>query len=118
MVTIIVNLMMTENINSIEGNFEELAFERNENNTGPIHRLYAFSVSDTLWENMQKHADLLPHTKYGTTEVFYFVNLDVTIPINLILKDSKASSFDKSSCVAYLKKDGMGSIKIERFPFK
>lgn len=114
---IVINMLMTDTIHSIDGGFEEMAFTRNENNTGPVHRLYAFSLADTLWKNMQQHADLLPHTKYGSTEVYYFVNPDKTSPIKLDLKNSANSAFDKGACVAYLKKDGMGKVSLQRFPF-
>ena len=113
-----IQMMNTDNIYSIEGNFQELSFARNENNTGPVMRLYAFSVEDTLWENMKQHADLLPHSKYGTTEVYYFLAEDEEAPIELNLKDSKESLFNKNMCLAYAKKDGMGRIKITRYPFR
>ncbi|MFQ3214309.1 MAG: hypothetical protein ACJAT1_001823 [Marivirga sp.] len=118
MVAILLNVIFTENINSIDGGFEELAFTRNENNTGPVHRLYAFSVQDTLWENIQQHADLLAHTKYGTTEVYYFVNSDQAIPIALNLENSQNSNFDKAACIGYIKKGGMGNLSLKRYPFK
>lgn len=117
MIAILLNSIFTDNINTIEGDFKELAFTRNENNTGPVHRLYAFSLQDTLWKNMQEHADLLPHTKYGITEVYYFVNSHQETPIELNLTESKASVFDKENCVAYIKKDGMGTINLQKYPF-
>ncbi len=97
----------------MEGEFKKLAFERNENNTGPVHRAYAFSVSDTLWQQIKQHADLLPHSKYGTTEVFYLLNS--TEAVSLQLKMGKAEIED-APYIAYVKKDGMGSLTIKRFP--
>jgi hypothetical protein len=116
-VAMLLNMLLSENINTIEGGFEELAFVRNENNTGPVHRLYAYHVSDTLWGNIQKHADLLPHTKYGSTEVYYFIAPAKAEAIQLNLNDSKQSNFEREYCIAYLKKNGMGKLSFERFPF-
>ncbi len=56
----------------LKGDFKEIAFYRNENNTGPIVRLYAVTVSDTLWQEMRQYGDFMPHTKYGTTKVYFF----------------------------------------------
>lgn len=55
-----------------EGKYEEIGFYRNENNTGPVLRIYAIRVldSDTSW--MKDFADAQPHTKYGKTMVFFF----------------------------------------------
>jgi hypothetical protein len=59
-------------VQDLSGGFEEVAFYRNENNTGPIIRIYAVTVSDTLWEEMKAYGDFMPHTKYGTTRVHFF----------------------------------------------
>ncbi|MFN3997183.1 hypothetical protein [Algoriphagus sp.] len=55
-----------------EGKYEEIGFYRNENNTGPVLRIYAIRAldSDTSW--MKDFADAQPHTKYGKTLVFFF----------------------------------------------
>lgn len=52
--------------------FEELGFYRNENNTGPVLRLYAYRALTSDPAVMKEFADLLPHTKYGRTLVFFF----------------------------------------------
>jgi hypothetical protein len=52
--------------------FEELGYYRNENNTGPVLRLYAYRSLNSNPEVMKEFADLLPHTKYGRTLVFFF----------------------------------------------
>lgn len=55
------------------GDFEELAFYRNENNTGPVLRIYAIRAKANLSpEYMREYADAQPHTKYGRTLVFFF----------------------------------------------
>lgn len=55
-----------------EGKFEEVGFFRNENNTGPVVRVYAVKVNDADRETMRAFADAQPHTKYGRTLVFFF----------------------------------------------
>ncbi|MGJ3233966.1 hypothetical protein [Marivirga sp.] len=114
---ILYSLFTSENINSLEGDFRELAFERNENNTGPIKRVYAFSIEDTLWSEMKKHADLLPHTKYGSTEVYYFMKDDFEnsrgkLSMNGINQEAQ------SYCIAYVIKDGQSRIQFKKYPFK
>lgn len=57
---------------AFEGKFEEAGFYRNENNTGPVVRVYAIRVLDTEIEWMREFAEAQPHTKYGRTLVFFF----------------------------------------------
>ena len=52
--------------------FVELGYFRNENNTGPVFRLYAYRALKRDPKVMKEFADLLPHTKYGRTLVFFF----------------------------------------------
>lgn len=114
---IIYSLLTSENINSLKGGFQELAFMRNGNNIGPIHRVYAYSINDTLWSEMEKHADLLPHTKYGSTEVYYFLsdeftNSDVKLRMKGIGQEAQAY------CIAYASIDGQSRIKFIKYPFR
>jgi hypothetical protein len=63
--------------------FEELGFYRNENNTGPVLRIYAIrSLGNNTPEYMQEFADSQPHTKYGRTIVFFF-SPDLNEKVNL-----------------------------------
>jgi len=59
-------------IEAFEGKYEELGFYRNENNTGPVVRIYAIRALDTDEAWMREFADAQPHTKYGRTLVFFF----------------------------------------------
>ncbi|WKK82054.1 hypothetical protein [Marivirga arenosa] len=105
---IVYSLSTVENVNSLEGDFEEMAFVRNENNTGPVHRIYVFSLNDTLWTQMRKHIDLLPHTKYGTTEVYYFLKKDVkSIEISLDMSGLENKTLKP---LAHYVKNGQGKI--------
>ncbi len=65
-----------------EGKYEELGFYRNENNTGPVIRVYAIRALDTDPAWMRDFADAQPHTKYGRT-LFFFFSPDLTEKVNL-----------------------------------
>ena len=101
----------------LRGNFKELAFYRNEQNTGPVLRVYAVSVSDTVWKEMETYGNYMPHTKYGKTQVFYFLN-QKPVPRSLSSADG---SFDKQYeevCIAKYEKGAMGQTVLIRYPFK
>ncbi|TFV93066.1 hypothetical protein E4S40_12420 [Algoriphagus kandeliae] len=55
-----------------EGKYEEIGFYRNENNTGPVKRIYAIHILDEDPNWMKEFGEALPHTKYGTTSVYFF----------------------------------------------
>lgn len=55
-----------------DGKYEEIGFYRNENNTGPVLRIFAVRVLDPDPSWMEDFADAQPHTKYGKTLVFFF----------------------------------------------
>ncbi len=113
----IYSMFAEENIHDLKGDFKEVAFTRNENNTGPVVRIYAFTVADTLWSTMKEHTNLLPHTKYGTTEAYYFLNSDIA-PESVNLKHPKIAFEFESYCIAKTVKDGMGNVKIFPYPFR
>ncbi|UZD24384.1 hypothetical protein PBT90_13415 [Algoriphagus halophytocola] len=68
-----------------DGKYEELGSYRNENNTGPILRLYAVKALDKDTQWMREYGDALPHTKYGKTIVYFFseeINQDIALQAN------------------------------------
>lgn len=66
-----------------EGKYEEIGFYRNENNTGPVVRIYAIRVLDETPSWMKEFADAQPHSKYGRTHVFFFSkNLSEKVSLN------------------------------------
>ncbi len=111
------NMFTEKNIHDLEGDFKEVAYTRNENNTGPVVRVYAFTVADTIWSTMREHAELLPHTKYGTTEAFYFLHSEKA-PNSIKLKEPKIAPELESYCIAKAVKDGMGNINFIQYPYK
>ena len=100
----------------LKGNFKETAIYRNENNTGPIVRIYAVTVTGSPWEEMQKYGDLMPYTKYGSTKVYFFDD-SKPAPENLAPDDPNFDSKFNSNCLAVYEKDPNGQVKLTREPF-
>ena len=103
-------------VDDLEGSPREIAFVRNENNTGPVRRVYAVSMADTLWQEMQKYGTYMPHNKYGNTQVYFFLK-DDPAPDNLHL-DSLFDEQYKPYVLAKYEKNAMGTESFVRFPFK
>lgn len=100
----------------LKGDFKELDFYRNEQNTGPVLRIYIVSVSDTVWKEMETYGNYMPHSKYGKTQVFYFLS-QKPAPKSLSPADG---SFDKryeKTCIAKYEKGAMGQTVLVKNPF-
>lgn len=69
---IISDSSLLKNSNKIRGGFTETAFKRNENNSGPVIRLYAVKVDSPLVADYDAYGNSMPHTEHGTTKIFYF----------------------------------------------
>jgi hypothetical protein len=96
-----------------EGKYKTLGTYRNENNTGPVIRLFAVKSldSDYLW--MEEYGNSLPHTKYGRTIVFFFSdNLDQEVKLS-----PKAPHYKQSLqpfLIASYEKTPMGEIRFTK----
>ncbi len=102
-------------VGDLEGNFQELGKIRNENNTGPVIRVYAV-YTDSGWEEMKAYGDFMPHTKYGNTKVYFFDQKFEEMDLNL-----EAPYFDtgfQSNCMAVYEKSAMGVANLQRYPFE
>lgn len=102
-------------VHDLQGNPEELAFVRNENNTGPVKRVYVVAIEDTLWQEMQKYGSYMPHNKYGNTQVYFFLKSQPT-PTDLVLENPIETQFQQY-CLARYEKDAMGNEHFTRYPF-
>ncbi|MFD2513776.1 hypothetical protein ACFSRY_07845 [Pontibacter locisalis] len=98
----------------LEGDFEEVAMYRNENNTGPIVRIYAVTVADTLWEQMRTYGDYMPHTKYGNTKVYFFLK-DKPAPTRVSPGEENIEARFQEYTVAKYEKDAMGQVSFVRY---
>ena len=114
---IIIDTITQPGVSDLEAEFVEMAFYRNENNTGPIIRIYAVYTSDTVWSEMKAYGGFLPHTKYGNTKVYFF-NAKEHSPKNL---QPEIPFFDprcNEYCIGMYEKTAMGQENFIRYPFK
>lgn len=103
-------------VSDLKGDYRELATYRNENNTGPVVRVYAVYTKDRLWEDMRSYGDFMPHTKYGNTRVFFFDQ-----SLEGIRLSPEPPHFDpelRIACVAKYEKSAMGQVSFQQFPFE
>ncbi|SFG84477.1 hypothetical protein [Pontibacter chinhatensis] len=113
----IYDTMSIPSVDDLEGDFKEVAFYRNENNTGPVIRVYAVTVDDTLWEQMQTYGDYMPHTKYGNTKVYFFLK-DKPFPTEVQPGESNFEARFQEFAVAKYEKDAMSQVSFVRYPFE
>ncbi|SHN15141.1 hypothetical protein SAMN04488057_10898 [Cyclobacterium lianum] len=102
-------------ISELQGEYRELETYRNENNTGPVVRIYAVYAKDSLWGDMRAYGDFMPHTKYGNTRVFFFAE-----ELENIRLSPEPPHFDpqfRKVCLARYEKSAMGQVSFERYPF-
>jgi len=104
-------------INDLKGGFKEVASYRNENNTGPVQRIYAVTVTDTTAAQLKEYGDLMPHTKYGNTKVYYFLVANGS-PKELSPGDINFDTRFNSICFALYEKSAMGNVGLIKWPFK
>lgn len=117
MVWIISDTVTQPGISDLEGEFEELAFYRNENNTGPIVRIYAVYASDTLWDQMRAYGEFMPHTKYGNTKVYFFSSKE-NAPKTLRSDEPNFDEGYNTYCTGFYEKSAMGQERFVKYPFK
>jgi hypothetical protein len=104
-------------VGDLPGNFEEIATYRNENNTGPIVRVYAVTVADTLWHTMRQYGDFMPHTKYGNTKVYFFRQgqpVPKTVQPGGVNFDAEFNQY----CLAKYEKEVLGNVTFQRYPLR
>ncbi|HEY0900163.1 MAG TPA: hypothetical protein VGD90_12580 [Sphingobacteriaceae bacterium] len=104
-------------VQDLKGDFKELVFVRNEQNTGPVVRIYAVSVNDTLWQEMEKYGRYMPHTKYGVTKVYFF-KAGSPAPQQVSLEGDNIPEEFKPGCIGRYEKNAMGQIVLSKYPFK
>ena len=96
-------------IEDLKGGFIEVAKYRNENNTGPVQRIYAVTVNDTTDSQLKAYGDLMPHTKYGNTKVYFFLATK-TAPTKLFPGDVNFDAKFNRNCYALYEKSAMGNV--------
>jgi len=100
----------------LKGNFKEAAFTRNEQNTGPVIRVYAVTLSDTLWKQMVDYGNFMPYNKYGNTKVYFFLN-SKPYPKQVTIGDVNFDSRFNKYCIGLYQKDVMSQVSLKKLPF-
>ena len=110
------NVINQPGIKELKGNFKEVAFIRNEQNTGPVVRLYAVTVQGEPWKEMEQYGNYMPHTKYGITRIYFF-SAGKPFPSTLALGDNSIPRELEENCLAIYEKDGMSQVTLKKYPF-
>jgi hypothetical protein len=103
-------------VGDLSSRFEELGSYRNENNTGPVHRVYLVFTPDLNWEDMESYGNFMPHTKYGVTRVF-FVNERLSPPLDLDIREPYLAASAQRACIGRYEKSPMGEVSFRKYPF-
>ncbi len=69
---ILINVFTQPGLNDFETTFTEVAKVRNDNNTGPVQRVYIVTVDQINQDEMERYGQLMPYSKLGNTKVFFF----------------------------------------------
>jgi len=104
-------------IKGLKGNLKETAFIRNEQNTGPVIRIYAVSIDQENWIEMEQYGNYMPHNKYGTTRVYFFLS-NKPYTGKLEITKSNIEEQYKQHCIAIYEKNGMSQSSIVKYPFR
>ncbi len=107
----------TLGINDLDGNLKEIAFIRNEQNTGPIVRVYAVIIDEENWESMEQYGNYMPHNKYGTTRIYFFLSNNPYRGKLQIEGENIEKSYQKE-CIALFEKNGMSQTSLVKYPFQ
>lgn len=116
-IAIVWNTLTEPGIKDLKSDFKEVAFIRNEQNTGPVIRIYAVSLKAENWEEMEQYGNYMPHTKYGTTRIYFFLN-NTDLPEELNFGEVNIPERYKKNCIAIYEKDGMSQTSIRKYPYK
>ncbi|MGO4877260.1 hypothetical protein ACEN2P_11715 [Pedobacter psychrotolerans] len=119
-VLILVFFMVKDTFNQpgtedMKAGFKEIAKYRNANNTGPVQRIYVVTVEDSVWKEMKDYGNLMPHTKYGSTKVYFFM-ANANVPNTL---EPGTVNFDPSfnkDCIALYEKSAMSQVAFNKYP--
>lgn len=104
-------------IADLSGDFKEVAIYMNENNTGPVNRIYAVTVSDTVWNDMEAYGNYMPYSKLGTTTVYFF-ETGQPVPDKLEPGALNFPSSFNAACLGRYQKNSMGAISLSKHPFQ
>lgn len=111
------NVLKEPGINELKSNFKEVAFIRNEQNTGPVIRIYAVVMDKEDRDEIELFGNYMPHTKYGKTKIYFFLR-SKPFPKSLKFGDINIDDEFKAYCIAVYEKNGMSQSSVTLSPFK
>jgi hypothetical protein len=103
-------------ISDMKAGFKEVIKYRNANNTGPIQRIYVVTIKDSIWKEMEDYGNLMPHTKYGNTKVYFFMQ-NANVPTSLQPGDVNFDPVFNKDCIALYEKSAMSQVAFNKHPF-
>jgi len=104
-------------IEDMKAGFKEVAKYRNANNTGPVQRIYVVTVKDSVWKEIEDYGNLMPHTKYGNTKVYFFMAHD-SVPKTLQPGEVNFDPQFNKNCIALFEKSAMSQTAFNKYPYK
>ncbi|SDE26870.1 hypothetical protein [Pedobacter soli] len=103
-------------IEDMKAGFKEIVKYRNANNTGPVQRIYVVTVKDTVWKELEDYGNLMPHTKYGNTKVYFFMQ-NANVPQSLQPGEVNFDPVFNKNCIALYEKSAMSQVAFNKHPF-
>jgi len=103
-------------VEDMNAGFKEIVKYRNANNTGPVQRIYVVTVKDSVWQEMEDYGNLMPHTKYGNTKVYFFME-NANVPKTLEPGEVNFDPQYNKSCIALFEKSAMSQVAFNKYPF-
>jgi hypothetical protein len=100
----------------MKAGFKEITKYRNANNTGPVQRIYIVTVKDSVWKEMEDYGNLMPHTKYGNTKVYFFME-NANVPKTLQPGEVNFDAQYNNSCIALFEKSAMSQVAFNKHPY-
>jgi hypothetical protein len=104
-------------IENMKAGFTEVAKFRNANNTGPIQRIYVVTVKDSIWKELEDYGNLMPHTKYGNTKVYFFMQ-NSNVPKSLHPGEVNFDPAFNKACIGLYEKSAMSQVAFNKHPLK
>ena len=101
----------------LKAGIKERAKYRNENNTGPIQHVFAVSVKDSIWGDMETYGNYKPHHKGGNTKVYFFIE-GSEMPAKLSAGDVNFDPSFNKNCIALYEKTAAGNVSLTKYPFR
>ncbi|KQM77276.1 hypothetical protein ASE74_18715 [Pedobacter sp. Leaf216] len=113
---IVKDTLNQKGVEDMKAGFTEIAKYRNANNTGPVQRIYIVTVKDSVWKEMEDYGNLMPHTKYGNTKVYFFME-HTNVPKTLEPGEVNFDPQYNKSCMALFEKSAMSQVAFNKHPF-